>query len=191
MLVTGACGGSSRSTAPPIATVESHRRDADVDSTGRAFARHGAPSRSTSSTVTTGATGTTVAPRSMAGSVASGTDKAAFVAKANAICQAATNQFAILSQSSDGFLRISDAIAAAAAQIQALPQPAGDKSQLAVFYSGNHLVDSNAHRYYAALLARNLQEASVLADQGLQLLHEVHAAATAYGLDACAEESAD
>ncbi len=140
----------------------------------------------------TAKTGTT--PSASAGTPSAGptsSEKAAFVARANDICQSGnTRQRALPSPTSNAqkFDRVDQAIAITSdvvAQIKALPQPPGDEATLAALYAKYQTVIDLGRQEVAALKGGQASQADTLNGQLNAATQAANDASIAYGLTIC------
>jgi hypothetical protein len=147
------------------------------------------------STSAAGGGTTTTTAKSSAATVT----KASFLAAANAVCKDLNAKNAALSkqvpsnataaQSAAAIDQGADGIAGALAQIQRLPQPPGDRTQLVIFYRQMARVVTYIHQLAAALRTNDANTISSLESGSAAVVKAVNAAANAYGLTSCAQNT--
>jgi hypothetical protein len=124
------------------------------------------------------------------------TDKASYVAQANAICADMNDEAIALSrryeseadtpQNQAAYLRENASIIASTiTELRALPVPAGDESQLEAVYDAADELPTIGDEFAAAIASGDEAEINRLGDLGDQAQDEANSRADAYGLTEC------
>ena len=185
-LLAPACssGGSHPVAAarPPVTV----RR---VTTTTHAPAGGGAVASTTTTTVTTPGLPTTEAPP------AGTATKAAFLTEANRICKQTNAKTKAVGDAmrsnptgidqADALDKSADIITDGIAQMRALDQPGGDRTQLILFYQRSQQLITLTHHLAAAFRRDDSAAITAVETQALSLDDDLTKAADAYGLSAC------